>query len=364
MKKNILALAVISAMAAPVAMADKHSTTLYGQINAAVNSTTDKGMKTTDRDSRLGVKGSADLGNGLKGIYKMEFGVITADSFSGLSGRNTFVGLGGNFGTVLVGRNDTPFKNSQPKDLFGDATYADIGKSQMAGGLGIKAGEVRADNTITYISPEFNGIKLMAMGISNQANEAKDSGFGNAVSGAITYGSKKKGLYVAAAMNVWDAKGFDQDATKETYKMTGVDKVEVDKAAKGAVEGKTFTETRLSAQYAANGVIVTGLYQTFDDGYTAKNEEEGSNIQVGVGYKMGNFMPKAKFSMVDREDKELNDGNAFAIGLDYKVAKATTAYVEFVSADKKMLTVKKSDLDTDKEKKSLTDFSVGIKHKF
>lgn len=351
MKKNILALAVISAMAAPVAMADKHSTTLYGQINAAVNSTSDKGMKTTDRDSRLGVKGSADLGNGLKGVYKMEFGVKVADSFSGLSGRNATLGLKGNFGTVFIGRDDLPFKKSQPKDLFGDATYADIGKTAMSGGLGVKAGEVRSNNVLGYISPEFNGFKLMVTGVSNLAvddestideNESltKDS-LTNAVSAALSYGSKKKGFYGALAMNSWSSD------TKEG-------------------NGETFTETRLSAQYAIDGLIATGIYQTFDDGASTDGPKEGSNIQVGVGYKMGNFMPKAKYSMVDYKASNKDDGSAYAIGLDYKLAKATTLYAEYTFSDKDLgaNVTGGADKDDPKVNKDLTDFAVGVKHKF
>ncbi len=350
MKKNILALAVISAMAAPVAMADKHSTTLYGQINAAVNSTTDLGMKTNDRDSRLGVKGSHDLGNGLKGVYKMEFGVKVADSFSGLSGRNATLGLKGDFGTVFIGRDDTPFKKSQTKDLFGDATYSDLGKKSMAGGLGYKgsAGEIRANNVVGYISPEFNGFKVMVTGISNLANDDKDSGFGNALSAAISYGSKKNGLYVAAAFNSYDSSIFDKDATKDTFvpESTSSNKLI---AGKPAVKGNTFTEMRLSAQYAVDNLIATGIYQTFDDGASTDGPLEGSNVQVSFGYKMGDFMPKAKYSMVDFKN-DRKDGSAYAIGLDYKLAKATTLYAEYTDSDDKLA--------------DLSDFAVGVKHKF
>ncbi|MDX1353157.1 MAG: porin, partial [Thiomicrorhabdus sp.] len=120
MKKNIIALAVASAIAAPVAMAD--APVVYGQINVAIDSVKDEGMRTTDRDSRLGVKGSEDLGNGLKAIYKMEFGVsIDDDANKGtLTNRNQYVGLSGGFGTILMGRHDTPTKMIQAKDLFND----------------------------------------------------------------------------------------------------------------------------------------------------------------------------------------------------------------------------------------------------
>ncbi|WP_029933399.1 porin [Thiomicrospira pelophila] len=340
MKKNILALAITSVITAPVVMAEeaKSGPDVYGQINAAINSTTDKGMKTTDRDSRIGVKGSHDLGNGLKGIYKMEFGVDVAEGFSGLSGRNAYVGLAGDFGTVLVGRHDTPFKKSQPKDLFGDATYGDMGKKSMAGGLGKKAGEMRSDNVLMYTSPEMSGVKLMIAGMSDLAvddtttlaeNESEtESSLTNALSTAVTYGSTKKGIYAALAYNTW---GAETQTNNEAY-----------------------TEMRLSAQYAESGMIANVVYQTFDDGADADAATEGSNMQFGVAYKMGKFMPKAKYSMVAFADSTKDDGTSMAFGVDYKLAKATTAYVEYVSADKNMMS------STD----DLTDIAVGIKHKF
>lgn len=348
MKKNILALAIASVVAAPAVMADDHKSgpDVYGQINAAINSTTDLGMKTTDRDSRVGVKGSQDLGNGLKGVYKMEFGVKVADNFGGLSGRNAFVGLEGNFGTVMVGRNDTPFKMSQAKDLFGDSTYGDMGKPEMAGDLGVKgsAGEVRANNVLMYTSPEFSGIKLMVAGVSNIAYDVTttaaddesetDSALTNAISAALTYGSTKKGLYLAAAMNTWDAATDEVDTNQ-----------------------KAATEMRVSAQYAEAGLIANVIYQSFDetaDVISNGDGLDGTNIQVGLAYKMGDFMPKAKYSTVSYDQAGLKDGTTMAFGVDYKVAKATTAYVEYVSADKNMMR------STD----GLTDVSVGIKHKF
>jgi len=69
--------------------------------------------------SRLGVRGSEDLGNGLKAVYQIELGVditnATRDTniangnrANGFAFRNTFVGLAGDWGTFLLGRHDTP----------------------------------------------------------------------------------------------------------------------------------------------------------------------------------------------------------------------------------------------------------------
>ncbi|WP_373019527.1 porin [Thiomicrorhabdus sp.] len=343
MKKNVIALAIASAIAAPVAMAD--APTVYGQVNVAIDSVNDNGMFTKDRDSRIGVKGSEDLGNGLKAVYKMEFGVKVGDAMSSLSGRNAYVGLAGGFGTVLLGRHDTPFKMSQAKDLFGDSSYGDIGKKTVAGGLGMggKAGEVRADNVVAYVSPEFAGIKIVAAGVSTEGAsldgtgtdtvDASKSSLANVYSVAAMYGSTKKGLYLSAAYNSW---------------------------GEAATDGKDYSETRVSAQYATGGLIASAMFQTFDDGANTDSSTEGDNIQAQVGYKMGNIMPKAKYSTVDYKDAR-KTASAFGLGLDYSFGKKTTGYVEYITADKYMTGAAGND-STDPQ--ATTAISVGMVHKF
>ena len=341
MKKNIIALAIASAIAAPVAFAD--APTVYGQVNVAIDSLDNNGMKTTDRDSRVGIKGSEDLGNGLKAVYKMEFAVKVGDSFSSLGGRNAYVGLAGGFGTVLLGRHDTPFKMSQAKDLFGDSTYADMGKKNMANGLGFagKAGEVRADNVIAYVSPSFSGVKIVAAGISAEGAaldntgvvDANESSLADAYSIAAMYGSTKKGLYLAAAYNSFS----------------------------DTILANEMDELRLSAQYATGGLIANATYQTFEDGDSVDRSNEGTNIQAQLGYKMGKMMPKIKYSTVDMEDATKKDASAFAVGLDYSLGKKTTAYVEYVTSDKHMTTATGFDAA---DPSSVSAISVGMVHKF
>jgi len=119
-------------------------------------------MEGMGRASRIGVKGSEDLGNGLKAIYQVEFGInlndtdnAITDNNDGITYRNTFVGLAGNWGTALVGRHDTPLKISTAKlDLFAD-TMADYN-----GTVGFQ--DIRADNAVAYVSPSWAGFQLAA----------------------------------------------------------------------------------------------------------------------------------------------------------------------------------------------------------
>ena len=336
MKKNLIALAVASAIAAPVAMAD--APVVYGQVNMAVEQIdvdksvtgykTDSGTQVNSQASRLGVKGSEDLGNGLKAVYKLEF-EVQIDGGTTLKNRNQYVGLAGGFGTVLMGRHDTPTKMIQAKDLFNDGV-AD--NKPMAGGLGAFGSgmENRVSNVLAYVSPSFSGVKLIAAMVAGEGNgaAADESSLSDLTSVALTYGSAKKGLYLAAGM----------DMGTDNYTAAIADDVQ---------------HTRLVAQYATGALIANAMYQDFSgDGIKGSNKE-GTNIQANLGYKMGKFMPKLKVSSVDRE-KAFEDSSNYAVGLDYALGKKTTGYVTYTMIEN----------DAGAKDADTNTVSVGLLHKF
>jgi len=295
MKKNIIALAVAAAVAAPVANA---APTVYGKLNLNIGSDDTSGMSVGSTASRLGVKGSTELDGGLKAVYKMEFGVDgVADGSSTFSNRNQYLGLAGGFGTVLMGRHDTALKMSQPADTFNDGA-ADSFKARMHGL--VTTGETRADDFIGYISPSFNGVKLLVSAEMTETTgkgtnaEANEETF-DAQSIAVTYGSKKSGIYAAAA-------------TTTSEKSSVV---------------------RVSGQFKENGLLAN-LVVTQASG---NNTTEGQVIIAQAAYKMGKIMPKVKFSSVDHKDKATKDGSGFAVGVNYSLGKKTTAYVYNVAGN-------------------------------
>ncbi|MDG6774779.1 porin [Thiomicrorhabdus sp. ZW0627] len=334
MKKNVIALAIASAIAAPVAMAD--APTVYGQINMSIDNVTDAGTSVNSNASRIGIKGSQDLGNGLKAVYKMEWeadvagGTNATTTTTTFKDRNAYVGLAGGFGTVLMGRHDTPYKMSQATDMFNDGAGDN---KPLAGKLGFggKGGENRAANVLAYVSPSFGGVKIVAAGISPEATDTatQDTSLTDAYSIAAMYGSSKKGLFLSAAYDNF------------TDNLTGT---------------KDYTETRVSAQYATGGLVANAMYQNFDDGVTGDTATEGSNIQANIGYTMGAFTPKAKYSSVDYKMSTMKDAAGFGVGLDYSFGKKTTGYVEYVSLDKHMA--------NNSLAKSMDTVSVGLLHKF
>lgn len=167
MKKSLIALAVLAASSAAMAQS---TVTLYGVADAWVGqtSTTDANglkVKQTKIDSggfngsRWGLKGSEDLGGGLKAIFTLEsgFNIDTgAGSTDGLFNRQAFVGLQGGFGAVTLGRQYTAYD-----ELRGATNQAYDTAFATTGGVwgnGIADYADRANNSIAYTSPSFGGV--------------------------------------------------------------------------------------------------------------------------------------------------------------------------------------------------------------
>ena len=365
MKKNLIALAVASAIAAPVAFAD--APVVYGQVNMALQQTSAKiagtsvdndGTSVDDVASRLGIKGSEDLGNGLKAVYKMEFSVPVGSS-STIGNRNQYVGLAGGFGTVLMGRHDTPTKMIQGADLFNDGV-ADNGA--MAGGLGAfgKGMENRVNNVLAYVSPSFSGVKLIAAFVPKETggDGTEESSLTDLMSFGLTYGSAKKGLYLAAGMDM------ASDSFTGTSGSAGSAGIDVSDAQDGSIvvgasaatpagAGADAQHTRLVAQYKTGALVANAMFQDFSGDALDNTVKGGTNIQANLGYKMGKFMPKLKVSSVDRE-KGFEDSTNYAVGLDYALGKKTTSYVTYTSLEN-AAGVDKTDTNV---------ISVGLLHKF
>ena len=112
-------MAVAGTVAAPVAVqagADEiYASARVGVWNVDTGDTSDPEVR--DFASRFGARGETDLGNGLTGFGRYEWGVSMNDSDGDLSGdgsitdRHRYVGLKGDFGSVLVGQTYNTFYN-------------------------------------------------------------------------------------------------------------------------------------------------------------------------------------------------------------------------------------------------------------
>jgi predicted porin len=218
--KKILSLAIATALVAPAAaMADA---TLYGKAHMVIQNTseddgtTDGDVWSVDSiDSRVGIKGSEDLGGGLKAVYKFEF-KINHDDGDGLGDRNQYAGLAGDFGTVLLGRHDTPLKMSQGKfDQFGD----------VAGDIKtVIPGEDRVDNVIAYVSPSMGGFSIVGATVAGELGDGANIDDDDALVGLFDHislaGIYSNGpLYASLAYNSYDL-GVVADADPSLIRAT------------------------------------------------------------------------------------------------------------------------------------------------
>ena len=178
MNKKLIALAIAGAFAAPVAMAQTaNPVTLYGRVhltfeNVEVKGQAPKRTRVQDQASLLGVRGTEDLGGGLKVFFQLETAFApdqAPGTNGGFAGRNSGVGLQGGWGSLLMGRWDTPFKVATGAiDPFGDVTIAGITMANNDQGTFDR----RDNNVIQYWSPNWGGFAFRAQ---YQANEGKTS---------------------------------------------------------------------------------------------------------------------------------------------------------------------------------------------
>ena len=299
MKKRFLVAAITAAMVSPVAAYAEAD--VYGKAHASY--TFNSGDDSTDNvtiasnASRLGVKGSEDIGGGMKAFYKMEFEVNIADG-GAFKGRNQYVGLSGSMGQFRIGRHDTPLKMVQGKfDQFND-TIADMGKDKMVDG------EDRLDNVLALISPKMGGMQAMIAlvpGEQDGTNPANDlTGAADGISAAFTYDAKN--LFVSLGNNSGDL---------------------VD------------DQTRLVATFKMDDMQFGGLYSTTDFGM--------NDDQVSMGLSFGMKVSdagKVKLQFIDAADiggAAGVDETRMDVGYDHKMSKRTSVYAlvdSFSEADR------------------------------
>lgn len=264
--------------------------------------------KLSSNSSRLGFKGSEDLGDGLKAVYQVELG-IKMDKELDTSLRNTFIGLkSDSVGSLLVGKHDTPYKLATGSlDAFGDTTgdYNAIignvnGKSDF---------DRRAENTIHYISPTWGGFHLRA------ATEVTGSESDNT-------GNPAKSLYSASA--VYGAGPLYAALGYETHKngVTAWDTGTTVKGGKAGV-GITFGGTKL------------GLVYEKIDSDKANSVYTRDAIYAAVSQKIGKETIKLAYGVArDGDDPAIKTGaSQITAGVEHAFSKRTSVYALYTATD-------------------------------
>ena len=173
MNKKLIAVAVAGACVAPAAMAQTaNPVTLYGRVYVTFESVEAKGNvgnvpevvrrnRVSDQSSLLGVRGTEDLGGGLKAFFQLETAFKPDQNDTTFAARNSGVGLQGGFGSVLLGRWDTPFKTSTiAVDPYGDLTIGGI--TAAMNGSGIANGQKVEVRDPSELIADFERGRLLA----------------------------------------------------------------------------------------------------------------------------------------------------------------------------------------------------------
>ena len=328
--KNILfsAAALTALLTAPLAAANGPiDGKVYGKINVSVVNSddgTNDSWELKSNASRIGLKGSTEISEGLSVFYKTEFEVAVDDGSNDIKKysidtltkdendalventvevkdtstfkqRNIFVGIKGQYGSLLAGKNDTPTKLAQKKiDLFNDLN-GDI--------KNIFKGENRMSNIIAYTTPKYGNFSAS---YAVMPSEDDNGGLADSKSYSVNY--KKDGLYVAVAS---DSNVKDADIL------------------------------RIVSQYKFDAWKLGLMYQEND---TA----EKSGYFASAAYKSGNVTYKAQYGVNEADSSNAED-TTLSLGADLKLAKKTKAYVFFTDND---------------NSKAAESFAIGLEHKF
>jgi len=345
MKKSLIALAVASAFVAPVAMAD---VTVYGQANASFGSVNDGSnsvMKVSSDTSRLGFKGSEDLGGGTSAVWQIESGIALDGGASTLADRNTYVGLSNaNMGTILAGKHDTPYKiATRGLDVFGD-NIADNRNIMGAANGGGAAFDGRNANTIAYISPAMNNVTVAAAYVALNESNSTAVPTNSAVSLAA--------MYAAGAINA--AAAYES----HTLDTTGVNKKE--------------SAFKIGGGYTMDQFAINAVYEkTTDSGMT---KHDHSALYLAGKYNVSaTDAVKLAYTNAGKIGGAANtEATQISVGYDHAMSKRTTVYALYTTVANKSSAsyglstnstggFANGTITTDKDPNA---FVVGMKHSF
>ena len=340
MKKTLM-VAALSGVFATAAHAQS-SVTLYGLIDAGLTYTNNQNgshnFKMTSgavNGSRWGLRGSEDLGGGLKAIFTLENGFSIANGTLGQQGREfgrqAFVGLSSNqFGTVTLGRQyDSVVDYLGPLALTG----TQYGGTQFAHPFDNDNldNSFRINNSVKYQSANYAGFKFGALyGFSNQAD-----GFANnrsySVGASYNYGplniaaaylQLNNNITAGAINNANGAVAGDNTFNAGLQRTFGAG---LNYAFGPATVGFVFTQTKLEDAASINGATVGNTGNIAIGNYARFN-----NYELNAHYALTPALSLAgAYTYTDaRLDGEKPSFHQFSLQTAYSLSKRTDVYLQ------------------------------------
>jgi len=389
MKKSLIALAALAATASFA----QSSVQLDGILDAGVQAINYKGNKVTavggngSSTSQLNVRGSEDLGGGLKAEFRVEtdWNVVSnvantgaASSFNNTtptssinSGVGTLgngeirVGVAGGFGRVDLGAVNY---NTLGTYLLGQPFGTAIGSGFRTFTINDAnaTSQVRAENAIKYVSPTFAGFNVSLYKSNKQTKAStgtastttgvvpQPNGFSTSPGAYDQQGTQELGVNYANGPIAASFSNLKQD-------WAGVSALNSSGAAAGTAE---YTINTAAAKYTfGNAATLSALYQTNKTNTNSVNNEA---LTVSGTYTMGAVVLMAQTGT--NKNKLTNAKSKFTgIGADYNLSKRTALYLRAENLDNaggmmNAAIVSSAIAGTDTNKFART--AVGIRHNF
>lgn len=278
------------------------SVTVYGIVDAAVEHASSGSGVTVNRlisgqgsSSRLGFRGTEDLGGGLRAIFNLEMGMNVDNGTGSAAGgglmfnRQSWVGLAGSWGQVTFGRQFRP----EARAVFGMDPF-DAGS--VASPPNTYANTVfRADNAIIYETPRMNGFVGRVMyAFGERAGGV--SGALDDVGASLQYYNGP--LYVAYAYD--------------------------------SLRNATATDRRkwntLGGSYDFGVAKLYGAIRNRKEGVANLDE---NNYWIGVGVPIGALTLQATVGRVNDKTALNRDAKGFGLGAEYALSKRTITYARY-----------------------------------
>ena len=252
--------------------------------------------------TRLGFKGKEDLGSGLSALFVLETG-ITADAggFNQANkafGRQSFVGLQGDFGTLTLGRQYTSYflTLNQVADPFASGLAGNAQNLMLPGvanTITTSDRAIRMDNAIKYATPLFENFSAeIAYGFGERVAADGD----RVITGSVGYDSKPLNVRLAY---------YEKNNTGDTASLKS---------------------TMLAANYDLEFAKIFAAYADNDWAGQGKSR----NYLLGATVPFGAHKFIASYIRADgRGTNAANDADQWAIGYTYSLSKRTNLYAAY-----------------------------------
>lgn len=328
MKKSIFASAILCVLAGSAYA--QSSVTVYGVVDLGLAAESGNAAGSIAKltsgiasGSRLGFKGTEDLGNGMSANFLLESGIgadTGANNQGGLAfGRQAFVGLSGDFGSVNLGRQYTPqYLTMLMADPFSTGLAGDAANLMPNTGNASS----RMDNAIKYSTKKMQGFSAeLAYGFGEIAGDtAASRQLGVAVdySGGplnVRLGYHNRNNNTALASNVENGKNtlfaltYDFGVAK-AYLAYGIDK------------GVNSSPLRNSSNPFASLIAPAASTDSTD-------LLIGTSVPCGAGTFLASYIVK------DDKTAKNQDANQWALGYRYAMSKRTDLYTAYARINNK-----------------------------